>query len=184
LSTDLVNQQKLFSIAKPGDLTFTWVAEAPKYRNDFYEYIWQRQTEYPGYEKAVVSAFKNANGSINVIVIFNTTSETQFGRESTRLFEEYYKQRKILLRVSVNAVDNPPSIETEFIASIYTICTCLSADTVSFLDAVSDRLSHLVRCSSNMFETRYHHLLNSEHTDLLGKTETIWVQAPLPVPFG
>jgi hypothetical protein len=148
---DLVHQQKLFSIAKPGEMAFTWVAKAPKYQNDFYEYIWQRQTEYPEYEKAIVSACRNARGSINVIVIFDSTSETEFGRESTRLLEEYYHQRKDSLRLSLDAVDNPPSVETEFIASIYAIYTCLSAGTVSFLNAVSDQLSHLVRFSSRMF---------------------------------
>jgi hypothetical protein len=144
---DLANQHKVFSIAKPGQMAFTWVAEAPKYQNDFYEYIWQRQTEYPGYEKAIVSACRNTGHSINVIVIFHSTLETQFSRGSTRLLEEYYNQRKDPLRLSLNTVDNPPSVETELIASIYAICACLSADTVSFLDAISDHLSRLVRFS-------------------------------------
>jgi hypothetical protein len=87
--------------------------------------------------------------------MFNSTSDTQLGRESTRLFEEYYNQHKDPLRLSLNTVDNPPSVETEFIASIYAIYACLSTDTVSFLDAVSCRLSHLVRCFSQtqIFET-------------------------------
>lgn len=132
----------MFTLGNPDTLFFRWHAGVPEFHTDFYEYVWQRHTEPPGFESVKFSVHSAPLNSLNVFILFDSTVPNSKGTESLRPFHKYLRIRKEKLPCSTT---QPHTIETEFISSIYAIFVIIIADTKSFLDDLCERLTQLVR---------------------------------------
>jgi hypothetical protein len=133
--------RKVFTLRDPGTLFFRWQAGVPEFHTDFYEYVWQRHTEPPGFESVKFSVRSAPLNSLNVFILFDSTVPNSKCTESLRPFQEYLRIRKEKLPCSTT---QPHTVETELISSIYAIFVIIIADTKSFLDNLCERLAQLV----------------------------------------
>jgi hypothetical protein len=120
---------------------FKWLSRAPRYRTDFYEYVWQRQNNPPVFSTATVELQTTVQGSRNVFVILSSPVDPPvYGSTRAGLLERFEQAHKDLCPARHVSC----SSEERFVIIILSVLNLMIQDTTVFADELSQEIGRLV----------------------------------------